>query len=116
MRIFSLVFLCSLLLITTLRASAPEEPSTKDRVLGAMNAAEQGEIVFNTTCALCHGHSGSGGQGRPLQNRSFDPDRWFSTISKGRTRGSKRMPAFENSLSEEQRWQVIAYLISISGK
>ena len=115
MKIFKTVLLCSLLIASTAKASSLEEQqSVRDRVLATKGAVEQGELIFTSTCALCHGHAGSGGQGRPLAKRSFDPDRWFTTISKGRTRGSNRMPAYDNSLSEEQRWQVITYLQSLS--
>ena len=101
--------------LATMPASAPEnQGSMENTVLGTATAAEEGERIFGTTCALCHGHKGTGGQGWPLAGRTFDAESWFNIISKGQTRGSKRMPPYENSLSEEQRWQLIAYLKSLN--
>lgn len=95
-------------------SSASEAISIKEYVLNSSESVEKGEKTFNTSCALCHGHGGAGGQGRPLNNRSFEAERWFNTISKGRTRGSKRMPPFESSLTENQRWELIAYLKTLN--
>lgn len=101
--------------MTAMPASAPENQGPmKNTVLDTAIAVEQGERIFATTCALCHGHRGAGGQGRPLAGRTFDAESWFNIISKGQTRGSNRMPPYENSLSEEQRWQLIAYLKSLN--
>ena len=115
MRISNYV-LVSLMLSMAITPAADSENqySIKNIVLDTAGAVEEGEKIFGATCALCHGHKGTGGQGRPLAERAFDPESWFNIISKGRTRGGKRMPPYENSLSEEQRWQLIAYLKSLN--
>jgi mono/diheme cytochrome c family protein len=43
-----------------------------------------------------------------------NPDYVFAAIADGRERGSLRMPAWGEVLSEAQIWQVTAYVMSIS--
>ena len=115
MRIASHSALCFMLGMSSVFASGDgEQLSLQKRVLASPESAKSGERIFNSTCAYCHGHRGRGGQGRPLNKRSFEAGRWFKIISEGRTRGSKRMPSFEASLNEEQRWQLIAYLQTLN--
>ena len=93
-----------------------EQMSVRDKVLGDRSAAPRGEKIFNTTCMFCHGHEGQGGQGRPLKGQQLQPDQTFNVISKGRTRGGRRMPPYQKAFSETQRWELVAYLLTLSGK
>jgi cytochrome c oxidase cbb3-type subunit 3 len=70
--------------------------------------------AFN--CVGCHGHGG-GGMGPPLMD-----DRWiygsrpeliFNTIVEGRPNG---MPSWKNRITDEQIWQLVAYVRSMSGQ
>ncbi len=72
-----------------------------------------GESLFNRNCTVCHGKAGAGGRSRPLAGRTFDAQYLFTTISKGRKRGSLLMPPWEKTLREEQRWQLVAYIQSL---
>jgi mono/diheme cytochrome c family protein len=73
-----------------------------------------GKKRFNRTCFYCHGYEGVGGKGATLQRRSdLTPDVIFNTISNGRIRGSAVMPPWKNALTEEERWQLVAYILSL---
>lgn len=67
-------------------------------------------------CVGCHAHGG-GGMGPALKD-----DEWryggsmaqiYSTIADGRPNG---MPSFRNRLTEQQMWQLAAYVRSLSGQ
>ena len=82
-----------------------------------------GKAMFTEQCASCHGKSGigDGEAGRELQpkpaNIAFIMDKWIATdpflfwsISEGGERLETAMPAFKETLSDKQRWQIIHYL------
>jgi mono/diheme cytochrome c family protein len=71
------------------------------------------ELYLEKHCSHCHGANGDGGinlTDRDLSN----PNYVFEAIADGRERGSLRMPAWREALSEAQIWQVTAYVMSIS--
>ena len=83
-----------------------------------------GNPIFNEKCAPCHGESGMGDGFQadqlpktPAALVSTDvlqkaiPADWFTLISKGDL--ERFMPPF-NSISEPQRWDVIAYIYSMA--
>lgn len=83
----------------------------------------EGETVYRTECALCHGESGTGdGEAgvnldpaptniaRFAQMRMASDDFLFWTLSEGGGVIGSAMPAFKQNLSEQQIWQVILYL------
>ncbi|NMB55165.1 MAG: c-type cytochrome [Leptolinea sp.] len=83
-----------------------------------------GKIVYTTNCAPCHGMSGMGDGERvgnlsvpppPLgtgsYNRKSSPVIWFQTITQGKI--DRLMPGFSSTLSDRQRWDVVAYLLSL---
>lgn len=73
-----------------------------------------GKKRFNQACFYCHGDEGSGGKYSPLQNRpDLEPRFIFDTISNGRIRGSSVMPPWGKSLTQEQIWQLVAYIVSL---
>lgn len=67
-----------------------------------------GEVVFASTCVICHGEDGQGGHGggAPLAGVT-DPAAAIQTIVYGRN----QMPAFDGLLSEEQIRDVAAYVV-----
>ena len=84
----------------------------------------QGEPIFIEKCSPCHGQNGlgDGPQASQLPNpppplgsatlaRQSTPVDWYTTITTGNL--ERFMPPF-NSLSERQRWDVVAYLYSLS--
>jgi mono/diheme cytochrome c family protein len=83
-----------------------------------------GEAIYPEKCAPCHGPSGQGDgpQASQLPNpvapigsaelaRQSTPADWFAVVTQGNL--EKFMPPF-NSLSAGQRWDVIAYVYSLS--
>jgi cytochrome c oxidase cbb3-type subunit 3 len=90
-------------------------------------ALSEGKRLFQAmNCNGCHGFGG-GGMGPPLMDAKwvygYEPDQIFDTISRGRPNG---MPAFGGQardpgitvagmLPDYQRWQLVAYVRSLSG-
>jgi cytochrome c oxidase cbb3-type subunit 3 len=68
-------------------------------------------------CAGCHGLAGGGSIGPPLMDDKWvygsDPANIFSTIVEGRPNG---MPSWKSKLSNDQVWQLVAYVRDLSGQ
>ncbi|MFL5620776.1 MAG: c-type cytochrome [Gemmatimonadaceae bacterium] len=66
-------------------------------------------------CSGCH-FKGGGGIGPPLMDDQWiygsDPSQIFATIVEGRPNG---MPSFKGRLTNQQVWQLVAYVRSLSG-
>jgi mono/diheme cytochrome c family protein len=82
-----------------------------------------GAKIYAENCATCHGKTGEGdgAGGRDLDpppaNLAFIIDTWIATdgfllwaISEGGADLKTAMPAFKDTLSETERWQVVHYL------
>lgn len=67
-------------------------------------------------CVGCHAHGG-GGMGPPLMDAEWRYggriDQIASTIAEGRPNG---MPSWRSKLTDEQIWQLVAYVRSLSGQ
>lgn len=80
-------------------------------------AVSEGKRLFEWyNCTGCHAHGG-GDIGPPLMD-----DKWiygsqanniFATIMEGRPNG---MPSFRGKLTDQQTWQIVAYVRSMSGQ
>ncbi len=77
--------------------------------------AEGKRLYTQFNCVGCHSHGG-GGMGPPLMDDTWiygsEPANIFATIVEGRPNG---MPAFGGKLGNDQVWQLIAYVRSLSG-
>ena len=89
------------------------------KVLAAGKAIFEGKMDPRIHCALCHGENGQPtliGKGAPDLSdpaRANEPlDRWFWVVSEGKPH--TKMIGFKKKLTEQQRWQVIAYMRSFS--
>jgi len=76
----------------------------------------EGQILFaQMNCSGCHSNGG-GGMGPPLMDDQWiygsRPDQIFATIAEGRPNG---MPAWKYKLNNQQIWQLVAYVRSLSG-
>ncbi len=88
---------------------------TDPQVLAAGKAIYEGKTNPKVTCAGCHGEDGTPtrkGRGAPdfsvpSEARVSDAQ-WFWKISEGKQR--TKMRSHKKHLTEEQRWQVIAYM------
>jgi cytochrome c oxidase cbb3-type subunit 3 len=80
-------------------------------------AVNQGKRLFRWyNCNGCHS-MGGGGIGPPLMDSQWkyggDPASIFATIMQGRPEG---MPSFGGHIPEDQVWQIVAYVRSMSGQ
>jgi cytochrome c oxidase cbb3-type subunit 3 len=80
-------------------------------------ALSQGKSLFRKfNCSGCHSQGG-GGMGPALMDDKWiygsEPANIYSTIIEGRPNG---MPAFGGHLTNEQVWQLVAYVRSMSGQ
>ncbi len=105
-----------LVTFATNASAPPEDQRLKERVLRDPASAAHGEKIFNSTCTFCHGHEGRGGQGRPLYGQPLEPNRIFKIITKGRRRGGMRMPPYQKAFSDTQRWELVAYLLTLASE
>ncbi len=89
--------------------STPKEPHPK----ATPESVEAGHKLFSGTCANCHGIDGSGANGPNIREvgATLGPEALYGIIHDG-VFGSG-MPSFA-SLSDQQIWDVIDYLTSLS--
>lgn len=79
-------------------------------------AVAQGKRLYRWyNCNGCHANGG-GGMGPPLMDSTWrygsDPASIFATITRGRPNG---MPSFGGHIPDDQVWQLVAYVRSMSG-
>ena len=77
----------------------------------------QGQMLFaQMNCSGCHSHGG-GGMGPALMDGKWRYggriDQIVASISEGRPNG---MPAWRDRLTEQQMWQIAAYVRTLSGQ
>jgi len=75
----------------------------------------QGQVLFDQmNCSGCHSNGG-GGMGPPLMDDEWiygsSPDQIFASIAEGRSNG---MPTWKYRLTNQQIWQLVAYVRSLS--
>jgi cytochrome c oxidase cbb3-type subunit 3 len=94
--------------VTTTHAESPYEGS-------AWGMSEGGRIFRQFNCGGCHSHGG-GGMGPALMDDAWlygsDPDAIYTSIVDGRPNG---MPSFRGRVTEEQAWQLVSFVRSLSG-
>ena len=86
-------------------------------------SVEAGKAIYAEKCAACHGETGLGDGAQGIQlgvtvpafgleeiARPATPADWFATVTRGRM--ERFMPPF-TSLDDEQRWDVVAYAMSL---
>jgi len=103
LRLRSVLVLLPALLVAPLAACGGD-----DSTEGAGGAAD-GQAIYEANCARCHGPDGEGGQGPALGNGEVEGhlslDEQIDVITNGRN----AMPAWEDSLSEEEIEAVATY-------
>jgi mono/diheme cytochrome c family protein len=80
-------------------------------------AIKAGQALYQDSCAICHGQSAKGGlpntpdfsSTQVSADLKANAGRYFCAVTKGKG----GMPAFEKSLSSDERWQLIIYLRSV---
>lgn len=95
---------------------APRGPTAYNPYEKNAYAVSQGKTLYNLyNCSGCHAQGG-GGMGPPLMDAEWiygsRPENIFETIVQGRPSG---MPAYGSRIVEDQIWQLVAYVRSMSG-
>lgn len=97
--------------------AAREDTAVVNRYEENAYAVSQGKTYFRAyNCNGCHA-SGGGDSGPPLMDDKWrygaDPASIFTSIHQGRPNG---MPSFGKRIPEDQIWQLVAYVRSMSGQ
>ncbi|UIJ44843.1 cytochrome c [Sphingomonas cannabina] len=105
---------------TTVMAGGTQPAAPDPRIAryekNAWHVSEGQRLYTEFNCVECHAHGG-GGIGVPLID-----DEWIygssspqivATLIQGRPNG---MPSYRNLLTEEQMWQIAAYVRSVAGQ
>lgn len=104
--------------MSDLRAGAVAVVDTVDHpyLENAWAIAEGKRLYTWLNCAGCHSPNGGGAMGPPLTDEEWiygaEPENIFATIVQGRPNG---MPAWRGKLSNQQVWQLVAYVRTLSG-
>jgi cytochrome c oxidase cbb3-type subunit 3 len=104
--------------LTTLTAGTPLPSSALPSPFkeNAWGLGEGKRLYSAYNCVGCHAHGG-GAIGPPLMDSEWiygsSPENIFHTIVEGRPNG---MPAFRNRIPDQQVWQIVAYVESMSGQ
>jgi cbb3-type cytochrome c oxidase subunit III len=85
----------------------------------------RGKVIYDESCEPCHGPTGLGNGSQaadlPVQvpllgnadvARAAAPVDWFNTVTYGNI--ERLMPPFGGSLTDRQRWDVVAYVYTLS--
>jgi mono/diheme cytochrome c family protein len=92
-------------------------------VTATESAVDEGMFVYSKNCKSCHGEDGDGKGERAgklgVRPTNFTNARQMSHLSDGElfwkiTHGRRPMPAFEDKLTETQRWQVVDYIRTLA--
>ncbi len=85
---------------------------------------QNGSVIFATECAPCHGDKGLGdgpqSQQLPVpvpaigmaeKGQLASPAGWFTVVTRGNM--DRYMPPFADKLSDQQRWDVVSYAMTL---
>ncbi len=103
---------------TTYAWSADELPApdkTGGVDLGNPEVIQRGLKLLNTACGgYCHGTDGRGLKAPSLRNRTdLAWNSLHATITNGRKRAGKMMPAWKGSIPDDDIWAAVAAIISL---
>jgi cytochrome c oxidase cbb3-type subunit 2 len=74
----------------------------------------EGKVIYEQSCAQCHGSELEGGIGPELKGTSLSEADLFTVIFSGNTAGG--MPAFGDSLGKEKVWKLVTFIRQGSAK
>jgi mono/diheme cytochrome c family protein len=94
----------------------------KNPVAANQTAIAAGEKIYTKHCASCHGSSGNG-DGSAAADLGIHPAKLSESAGESDgalfwkiTNGKKPMPGYGTKLSETDRWNLIDYVRTLSGK
>jgi high-affinity iron transporter len=112
--------------VDDLRSRVQEATGVSDVAPHVAPSAVRGAALFADNCAGCHGPTGHGDGPEaarlgvkpanfsdPTFMRAETPQDFFNVLSLGRRRSG--MPAWDESLSVQERWDLIAHLFTLVG-
>jgi cytochrome c oxidase cbb3-type subunit 3 len=110
--------------ITPIRPDTPLDPAGMPLAAGAHHTSHnafsvsQGQQLFEWfNCSGCHGGGGGGHIGPALTDAEWrygsSPEEIHWSIANGRPNG---MPAFKGLISDDQIWQLSAYVLALNGR
>ncbi len=99
-------------------------PTLGALVPSAAPDVQDGALLYSENCAACHGDKGLGDGPQSMQlpvtvpgiglaevASSASPAAWFKIVTQGNL--DRFMPPFVGALSDQQRWDVIAYVLTL---
>jgi mono/diheme cytochrome c family protein len=97
----------------------------KNPIPATADAIDAGKRVYQRHCESCHGANGDG-KGEKAAELSVAPGDFtdaqnMDALTDGElfwqiTKGKRPMPAFEDKLTEQERWQVVDFIRTFAGK
>jgi cytochrome c oxidase cbb3-type subunit III len=99
------------------KSLASSDPRAKQYENNSYHLSQGQRYYVWMNCSGCHGLAGGGGMGVPLSDQEWRyggrMEDIVQTILKGRPNG---MPSFEGRITEQQAWQLAAYVRSLSAQ
>jgi cytochrome c oxidase cbb3-type subunit 3 len=98
-------------------AGSESGPIRSDYEKNAYLLSEGQRLFKSYNCKTCHGSGGGGDIGPALIDDKwiygYEPEQVYASIVQGRPNG---MPAYGRRITEDQAWQLAAYVRSMSGQ
>jgi putative heme-binding domain-containing protein len=96
--------------------TAFQEKEPKNPFSGESVAANEGQSIFRSECAMCHGPEAQGGlRGPSLTSARLTQGVSDATLFRIITRGVPGTPMPASNLEPQRTWKVITYLRSLAG-
>lgn len=108
------------LIFTTTAAELSRPPPLENPFRNQASSIAAGSVIYEQNCVVCHGEEGRGDgpladslSPRPVDLREHTADHTESVLYQFISRGVQgtAMPAFEESLSDEERWHVLNFIV-----
>ena len=87
--------------------SVPPTPFT-DSFLSDSDNIAMGEEIWAEQCRHCHGRKAYPGKAPKLKPRKYKPNFVYRRV----TDGFRKMPAWDEFYTDEERMQIVAYILS----
>ena len=89
------------------KKSVPPVPFT-DEMMAEQERIDAGEVIWKEQCAHCHGSKAYPGKAPKLRPARYKPDFVYRRV----TDGFRKMPAWEEVYSDDERMNVVIYILS----
>ena len=87
---------------------AEPAPAFTEDVMNNPDVIEAGRELWQDQCRHCHGKSAYPGKAPKLKPRRYKPDFVYDRV----TNGFRKMPAWKEVYSQEERMSVVAFIMS----